>query len=242
MSNSVEVGHDHPTSTQNPKIIMKYTNIRYSTMLNDAQYDYLSDECQEINRIMCFKTFLRLAVMQQTNVSKKNFSAVLQPGQFIASKVELSMIWRCNRKTATRIVQEFNQLGFLQSVPSNRTTIHTLKCLSVWFTDQGTVKNKFFVINPLVKPMEKTTRTGSHVPPGNDEKTEENHVAVPSVSGATSPVGGETGDEGTHPTGTSSEGKQEQQTALPFPSCPEDAPKGQIANPPSGDMSKDSRP
>ncbi len=90
--------------------------------------------------------------------------------------------------------------------------------------------------------MEKPTRTGNHVPPGNDEKTAENHDAVPSVSGATSPVGGETGDDGTHPTVTSSEGKQEQQTALPFPSRPEDAQKGQIANPPSGDMSKDSRP
>lgn len=67
---------------------MKYTNIRYSTTLNDAQTDYLADECQDINRMKCFKTFLRMAVLEPTKVSKKHFSAVLQPGQFMASKVE----------------------------------------------------------------------------------------------------------------------------------------------------------
>ena len=123
---------------------MRYTNIRYSTLLNEAQYDYLSDECQDISRMKCFKTFIRLAAMEQTTVTKPHFSAVLQPGQFMASKVELSLMWDCNRKTATRIIREFNQMGILRSEPSNRTTIHTLLCLSVWFTDQRTIKNPFF--------------------------------------------------------------------------------------------------
>ena len=105
---------------------MRYTNIRYSTLLNEAQYDYLSDECQDISRMKCFKTFIRLAAMEQTTVTKPHFSAVLQPGQFMASKVELSLMWDCNRKTATRIIREFNQMGILRSEPSNRTTIHTL--------------------------------------------------------------------------------------------------------------------
>ena len=134
---------------------MKYTNIRYSTTLNDAQTDYQADECQDINRMKCFKSFLRMAVLEPTKVSKKHFSAVLQPGQFMASKVELSMMWGCNRKTATRIIKEFNLMGILESVPSNRTTIHTLKCLSVWFTNQGMVKNNFFVSNPIVRPVVK---------------------------------------------------------------------------------------
>lgn len=59
---------------------MRYTNIRYSTLLNEAQYDYLSDECLDINRMKCFKTFIRQAVMEQTTVTKTHFSAVLQPG------------------------------------------------------------------------------------------------------------------------------------------------------------------
>ena len=168
---------------------MKYTNIRYSTTLNDAQTDYLADECQDINRMKCFKTFLRMAVLEPTKVSKKHFSAVLQPGQFMASKVELSMMWGCNRKTATRIIKEFNLMGILESVPSNRTTIHTLKCLSVWFTNQGMVKNNFFVSNPIVRPVVKPIRNGSHVPPESEVKPVLAEQAKPQVSGETSTVG-----------------------------------------------------
>ena len=165
---------------------MRYTNVRYSTLLNEAQYDYLSDECQDINRMKCFKTFVRLAVMEQAKVTKTHFSAVLQPGQFMASKVELSLMWGCNRKTATRIIKEFNQMGILRSEPSNRTTIHTLLCLSVWFTDQRTIKNPFFVSNPTVKPIEKPTRPTNHVPPKCDAETVELSKPTTTDSGGTS--------------------------------------------------------
>ena len=86
----------------------QYTNLRYSITLNDAQLDYLSDEQQDILRMKCLKTFIRMAVLEETKVSGKNYSAVLQPGQFKASKVELARLWGCDRMTATRIVQEFN--------------------------------------------------------------------------------------------------------------------------------------
>ena len=82
---------------------MQYPNIRYSITLNDAQLDYLSDEQQDILRMKCLKTFIRMAVLEETKVSGKNYSAVLQPGQFKASKVELARLWGCDRKTATRI-------------------------------------------------------------------------------------------------------------------------------------------
>ena len=83
----------------------------------------------------------------------------------MASKVDLARLWECNRKTATRIIHEFNQLGILRSEPSNRTTIHTLICLSVWFTDRGMIRSRFFVSNPEVKPIVKPVRTIKRVPP-----------------------------------------------------------------------------
>ena len=165
---------------------MRYTNVRYSTLLNEAQYDYLSDECQDINRMKCLKTFVLLAVMEQTKVTKTHFLAVLQPGQFMASKVELSLMWGCNRKTATRIIKEFNQMGILRSEPSNRTTIHTLLCLSVWFTDQRTIKNPFFISNPMVKPIEKPTRPTNNVPPKSGAETVEVSTPTATDSGVTS--------------------------------------------------------
>ena len=151
---------------------MNYTNIRYSVMLNDTQYEYLSDDHQGISRVKCFHTFLKLAAKEETAVSGKGFSAVLQPGQFIASKVELSEMWKCNRKTAIRIVGEFNRMGILQSVPTNRTTVHTLKCLSVWFTTQKTIKNTFFTYNPVIKPLAAPAREVSHATAGNGVKAD----------------------------------------------------------------------
>ena len=141
------------------------TNLRYSITLNDAQLDYLSDEQQDILRMKCLKTFIRMAVLEETKVSGKNYSAVLRPGQFVASKVELARLWGCDRKTATRIVQELNQLGILRSEPSNRTTVHTLICLSAWFTNWGMIRSGFFVSNPVVKPIVKPLRTSKRVPP-----------------------------------------------------------------------------
>ena len=60
---------------------MQCTNIRYSITLNEAQLDYLSDEQQDILRMKCLKTFIRMAVLEETKVSGKNYSAVLyNPG------------------------------------------------------------------------------------------------------------------------------------------------------------------
>ena len=143
-------------------------NLRYSITLNDAQLEYLSDEQQDILRVKCLKTFLQMAVLEETTVSGKNYSAVLQPGQFVASKVDLARLWECDRKTATRIIQEFNHLGILRSEATNRTTVHTLICLSVWFTSKGMLKSGFFDSNPEVKPIVKPARHAKRVPPESD--------------------------------------------------------------------------
>ncbi len=150
---------------------MRHTNIRYSITLNAAQMDYLSDGSQGVNRMLCLSTFLRMAVLENTTVRMKNFSAGISAGQFIASKVELARLWNCDRKTATRIVREFNLMGILHSEPTNRTTIHTLKCLSVWFTNQGMIKCDFFVSNPFVRTIEKPPRKKPCVPPDSRAET-----------------------------------------------------------------------
>ena len=143
---------------------MEYTNVRYSITLNDAQIDYLADESQGISRMKCFATFLRMAVKDPRKEERKNFSVFLYTGQFMVSKVELAEAWGCDRKTATRIIREFNQMDILRSEASNRTTVHTLKCLSVWFTGQGMVKNRHFTIDPIVRPIVKPERTAKRAP------------------------------------------------------------------------------
>lgn len=150
---------------------MKYSDVRYSITLGEAQIDYLLDDSQVVKRTECLKTFLHMAAIEPVTVKKKGFSAGILPGQFIASKVELAELWNCDRKTATRIVREFNLMGILRSVPTNRTTIHTLLCLSVWFTNQRMIKNGFFVSNPIVRTIEKPSRKKPCVPPDSGAET-----------------------------------------------------------------------
>ncbi len=60
-------------------------------------------------------------------------------------------------------------MDILLSKASNRTTVHTLKSLSVWFTGQGTVKNRFFTFDPTVRPIVKPERTAMCDPGGHSD-------------------------------------------------------------------------
>ena len=149
----MEVGHNNPTSAPNQRKLMAYTNVRYSLMLNDKQLEALSDGKQKINRMMCLHTMLKLAGMEKTVVAKKGFSAETQIGQFTIEMEKLGELIGADKKTAERIVADFVRLGLIEKTGNNRTTIITMKCLSVWFCDgQPAIKNPFFNFNPSVLP------------------------------------------------------------------------------------------
>ena len=132
---------------------MDYTNVRYSLTLNDKQIEVLSDSNCKINRMMCLHTMLRLAGMEPSSVTKKGFSGETQIGQFVIEMEKLGELIGGDKKTAERIVADFVRLGLIEKQGNNRTTLITIKCLSVWFCDgRTTIKNPFFNINPTVLP------------------------------------------------------------------------------------------
>ena len=97
-----------------------------------------------------FDTFLSLAAIEPFHYEKKNFSADLEIGQFAISKVELAELWHCDRKTAQKMIDLFNEVGILTSVANNRTTIHTIHCISSWLVDgqQTPIRNPHYMRNP----------------------------------------------------------------------------------------------
>ena len=132
---------------------MDYTNVRYSLTLNDKQIVALSDGNCKINRMMCLHTMLKLAGMEPSNVTKKGFSGKTQTGQFVIEMEKFGELIGGDKKTAERIVADFVRLGLIEKQGNNRTTLITIKCLSVWFCDgRTTIKNPFFNINPTVLP------------------------------------------------------------------------------------------
>ena len=130
---------------------MKYKNVKYGILLTKEQLDFLKDDNQGFHRMKAFDTFLSLAAIEPIRYEKKNFSADLGIGQFAISKVELAELWHCDRKTAQKMIDLFNEVGILTSVANNRTTIHTIHCLAFWFVDgqEAPIRNPHYLRNPV---------------------------------------------------------------------------------------------
>lgn len=165
---------------------MDYTNVRYSLTLNDKQIEALSDGNCKINRMMCLHTMLRLAGMEPSTVTKKGFSGETQIGQFVIEMENFGELIGGDKKTAERIVADFVRLGLIEKQGNNRTTLITIKCLSVWFCDgRTTIKNPFFNINPTVLPKKsrkvylKKTCVSAEVDTDNNQVADNNHNLEP---------------------------------------------------------------
>lgn len=115
--------------------------VLYNYVLSEGQQDFLSDNQSGVDRYRCFTQLCRMAVMEPTEYQKRGFSVQLQVGQAAASEVELATVWKCNRKTVSRLLDNLNRLGLVASESNNRTTIHTLRCLRGWYVGSKAVVN-----------------------------------------------------------------------------------------------------
>ena len=134
---------------------MNHKVVKYGILLTKEQLDFLKDDHQGFHRMKAFDTFLSLAAIKPFHYKKKNFSADLDIGQFAISKVELAELWHCDRKTAQKMIDLFNEVGILTSVANNRTTIHTIHCLAFWFVDgqDAPIKNPNYHRNTVTPKL-----------------------------------------------------------------------------------------
>ena len=107
----------------------------YGILLTKGQLDFLKDDRQGFHRMTAFDTFVSMASIKPSVYQKTGFSAALSIGQFAISTVELSALWKCDRKTAAKVVELFNQVGILSTERNNRTSIHTILCIAFWYVD-----------------------------------------------------------------------------------------------------------
>jgi len=130
---------------------MYQEDLSYGLFLSDRQLDFLSNYPQGFDRMKCFATFLQLAVKEPTHYEKKEYSVDLTPGQFAISEVELAKLWKCNRKTASKMVDMFHEVGLVSSVPNCRTTVFTVHCLASWYVNDQVIRNAHYSRHPLVE-------------------------------------------------------------------------------------------
>ena len=127
-------------------------DLSYGLFLSDRQLDFLFNYPQGFDRMKCFATFLQMAVKEPTHYEKKEYSVDLTPGQFAISEVELAQLWKCNRKTASKMVDMFHEVGLVSSVPNFRTTVFTVHCIASWYVGGQEIRNTHYSRNPQVEP------------------------------------------------------------------------------------------
>ena len=120
-------------------------DLSYCIVLSSEQLSYLAGSKYGIDRMKILNRLIEATVLEQTEYSKKGFATTLQVGQVALSEVELSCKLGYDKKTISRVIDKMNRLGIVASVQSNRTSIHTLKCVSAWMQDGKRIDNPFYV-------------------------------------------------------------------------------------------------
>ena len=147
---------------------MYQEDLSYGLFLSDRQLDFLSNYPQGFDRMKCFVTFLQLAVKEPTHYEKKEYSVDLTPGQFAISEVELAKLWKCNRKTASKMVDMFHEVGLVSSVPNCRTTIFTVHCVASWYIGDDAIRNTHYSRHPQVEQRIKANHKSTDAIVDND--------------------------------------------------------------------------
>ena len=138
-------------------------DLSYGLFLSDRQLDFLYNYPQGFDRMKCFATFLQMAVKVPTHYEKKEYSVDLTPGQLAISEVELAQLWKCNRKTASKMVDIFHEVGLVSSVPNCRTTVFTVHCIASWYVGGQVIRNTHYSRNPQIEPRIKANHKSKNV-------------------------------------------------------------------------------
>ena len=121
------------------------TDLNYCIVLSSEQLAYLAGSKYGIDRMKILHRLIEAAVLVETDYAIKGFSTTLQVGQAILSEVDLSCKLGYDKKTISRVLDKMNQLGIVASTQGNRTSVHTLKCISAWMLDGNRIDNPFYV-------------------------------------------------------------------------------------------------
>ena len=96
----------------------------YRLLLSSGQLEFLSDSKSGIDRMKCLSTLIGMAAVQAA-----------------VSEVALASLWKCNRKTVSKVLCRFNQMGLVSSEKGNRTSVHTILCVDTFFVDGKPIRN-----------------------------------------------------------------------------------------------------
>ena len=138
--------------------------IYHSLVLDDTQVRYLMSGTSGINRLACLFQLIEM-LMEQIDRTPDIEECPDALWQVNMSEVALAKLWKCDRKTVSKMLDIMKELSILSSVQTRRGSIHTILCISTWGIDG----KKF--INPNYVPihLRKECARGEEVKSATDE-------------------------------------------------------------------------
>ena len=121
------------------------TDLNYCIVLSSEQLSYLAGSRYGIDRMKILHLIIGAAVLKETEYAMKGFSTTLHVGQAVLSEVDLSCKSGYDKKTISRVLDRMNRLGIVATTQGNRTSVHTLKCISAWMQGGNRIDNPFYV-------------------------------------------------------------------------------------------------
>lgn len=100
------------------------SNIFNSIILSNEQVNYLMGGTAGINRLSCLYQLIQI-VTRQIETSNEVGESTTELWEVNMSEVALSKLWKCDRKTVSKMLDHMNKLGILSSVQTRRGSVHT---------------------------------------------------------------------------------------------------------------------
>lgn len=153
-----------------------------SIILNNTQIMYLTKGTAGIDRMKCLFQLVQIVIGRIESSSDLNETYPFL-WQADISEISLAKLWKCDRKTVSKMLDTMGKLGILSSVQTRRGSVHTLLCISAWIVD-----GKKFV-NPHYVPINQRTVSNSVVIGTSTRGTGDETTAVDTLERTTSDDG-----------------------------------------------------
>ena len=118
--------------------------IYHSLVLDDTQVRYLMSGTAGINRLTCLFQLIELLMAQIERIADVGKCPEVL-WQVKMSEVALAKLWKCDRKTVSKMLDRMKELAILSSVQTRRGSVHTFLCISAWVVDGRKFVNPNYV-------------------------------------------------------------------------------------------------
>ncbi len=117
----------------------------FCIVFSDEQVNFFAGSKYGIDRMKILKLLIDCTVQEETIYKSKGFTTTLHIGQAAISEVQLATQLGYDKKTVSRLLDKMIQLGIITTTKNNRTSIHTLHCVSAWYVNNRQIMNPSYV-------------------------------------------------------------------------------------------------